>query len=159
MDQSDSLLPKFLSRKTYALLLEKTKIARLATVRDDGSPHIVPIVFAEWLNALWMPIDGKPKLTRSLARLHHIKRSPRVSLLLDEYHEDWEKLWWLRIDAHAMIYDNLSTHAECEKIKYALFEKYPQYREEASVAKISALVCFTPTRIRAWASRGFTDLS
>ena len=119
-------------------------------MREDGFPHIISIVFVAWLNTLWMPIDGKPKSMRALARLHHIKCSPYVSLLLDEYHEDWKKLWWLRIDAHAAIYDNLSIHTECAKIKCALFKKYPQCHKEASMAEISALVCFIPTQIRAW---------
>ncbi|MDP9296456.1 MAG: pyridoxamine 5'-phosphate oxidase family protein, partial [Actinomycetota bacterium] len=42
------------------------RVAHLATVRPDGGPHVVPIVFALEGDRLYTAIDDKPKRTRGL---------------------------------------------------------------------------------------------
>jgi PPOX class probable F420-dependent enzyme len=73
-------------------------VARLATVAPDSRPHLVPTVFALEGNRIHSIVDTKPKDSTSLARLRNIEANPQVSLLVDEYSDDWERLWWVRAD-------------------------------------------------------------
>jgi len=67
-------------------------VARLATVRADGSPHLVPISFALEGDTLYTAVDHKPKRSRELQRLDNIAANPAVCLLVDHYDEDWSQL-------------------------------------------------------------------
>jgi PPOX class probable F420-dependent enzyme len=78
-------------------------VARLATVRTDGAPHLVPVVFAADGNRIVMAVDPKPKRSRELLRLRNIAGNPAVSLLVDHYEADWRALWWVRADGLARI--------------------------------------------------------
>ena len=73
-------------------------VARLATVRPDGRPHLVPVVFALVDNVIFTAVDAKPKKTDRLQRLINLDLEPRCSLLVDHYEDDWSKLWWVRAD-------------------------------------------------------------
>jgi hypothetical protein len=46
-----------------------------------------------------------------------------VAFLVDNYDEDWERLWWVRADADAAILDG----APRNRALAALAAKYPQY--------------------------------
>jgi PPOX class probable F420-dependent enzyme len=98
-------------------------LARLATVRPDGSPRVVPICFALDGDTLYSAVDEKPKRTRQLARLADIEAEPRVEVLIDHYDDDWAKLWWVRLRGRARVVDR------DERALELLSEKYPQYLE------------------------------
>lgn len=100
--------------------------ARLATIRPDGRPHVVPITFAIVHGAIVSAVDHKPKSATSLQRLRNIRANPAVSVLVDEYQDDWSTLWWARADGTAQIADAGRDH---DLATTALAEKYPQYRE------------------------------
>ncbi len=72
-------------------------------------------------------IDAKPKRTRRLKRLRNITSKPDVAVLVDEYSDDWSRLWWCQIDGTARVVDG---GAELDRGLHALAEKYPQYRDE-----------------------------
>jgi len=108
----------------------KARVARLATIAQDGSPRLVPITFAvaaeiDGPTVVFSAVDHRPKSTTALVRLRRIEREPRVSLLADEYSEDWTNLWWVRADARAEI---LAAGARWEIGVALLQEKYEQYR-------------------------------
>jgi PPOX class probable F420-dependent enzyme len=100
-------------------------VARLATVRPDATPHLVPVTFAVVGNALVIAIDSKPKRTRDLQRLRNLRANPAVSLLVDHYSDDWTQLWWLRIDGRADIVEPSDASDGVD----ALVAKYPPYRD------------------------------
>ena len=75
---------------------ESEPVARLATIRPDGSPRLVPICFALDGDTLYTAVDEKPKRTRRLTRLADIERDPRVEVVIDHYDDDWTRLWWVR---------------------------------------------------------------
>lgn len=81
------------------------QIARLATVRPDGAPHVVPVVFALAGDELYVVVDHKPKRTHRLQRLVNLRAEPRCSLLVDHYEADWSALWWVRADGVAAVVD------------------------------------------------------
>jgi PPOX class probable F420-dependent enzyme len=101
-------------------------VARLATVDAGGSPHIVPITFAVDGNLVVSAVDGKPKRGSPLRRLENIAANSRVSLLVDHYHEDWRRLWWVRADGAARIVER---GPELARVLERLRDRYPQYRQ------------------------------
>jgi PPOX class probable F420-dependent enzyme len=117
-------MPSPLPEPLVERLLASWPVARLGTVAADGRPHLVPVVFAWHGAALWTPLDGKPKRRtdpRSLARVRHLARDPRASLLLDHYEDAWQRLWWIRVDGRGALV--AATDGAIE----ALRAKYPQY--------------------------------
>jgi PPOX class probable F420-dependent enzyme len=78
-------------------------VARLATVRPDGAPHVVPVVFAAAGDTIWLAVDAKPKRTTQLQRLTNLHSEPRCALLADHYDEDWNRLWWVRADGVGVV--------------------------------------------------------
>ncbi|MCA1674649.1 MAG: TIGR03668 family PPOX class F420-dependent oxidoreductase, partial [Actinobacteria bacterium] len=81
----------------------RAPVARLATVRPDGLPHVVPVTFALDHDTLVTAIDQKPKTTTSLQRLKNIEAHPFASVIIDHYEDDWSRLWWVRGDGTARV--------------------------------------------------------
>ena len=101
------------------------RVARLATTDADGSPHLVPVVFALVGETVWTAVDAKPKSTTALRRLDNVRAHPVVSLLVDHYADDWATLWWVRADGVATVLDVDEGRAGLA----ALTAKYPQYQD------------------------------
>ena|SRR5918996_5945129 len=102
-------------------------VARLATTRADGRPHVVPCCFVLEGDVIYTPVDDlKAKRTPDLLRLANIGRNPDVSLLIDEYVEDWSALWWIRLDGRAHVAEPGSP--EHKAASELLVAKYEQYR-------------------------------
>ncbi|MFJ9350858.1 TIGR03668 family PPOX class F420-dependent oxidoreductase [Streptomyces sp. NPDC101237] len=122
------------------------RVARLATADASGRPHLVPVVFARYgTDGIVTAVDHKPKTTVRLKRLRNIAVQPSVSLLVDEYDEDWEHLWWVRADGHARV-----VPADAAVIG-PLREKYPQYREHPPAGPV---VRVTVTHWTGWQAAG-----
>jgi PPOX class probable F420-dependent enzyme len=121
------------------------RVARLATVDAQGRPHIVPVVYAFDGVHLYTPVDGKPKRVgaRQLRRVRNLQANAHVSLVIDDYAEDWRRLAWVQIRGIAEIADEGPPYmlgvAELQK-------KYPQY-EALSIALV---IVVTPTRVTSW---------
>ncbi len=121
-------------------------VARLATVRPDGAPHIVPVCFAVAAGTIYTAVDGKPKRTQALARLANIAAEPRVALLADRYDDDWTRLWWVRVDGDARL---VRDAGERERALVALATAYPQYAEAPPAGAILAV---DPRRFSGWSA-------
>jgi PPOX class probable F420-dependent enzyme len=104
------------------------RVARLATVSADGTPHLVPVTFAVDGDTVVLAVDHKPKRTTDLKRLRNIAARPRVSLLADRYDEDWDLLWWVRADGRARVVDGGPVDL--------LVAKYPQYTGRAPAGPV-----------------------
>jgi PPOX class probable F420-dependent enzyme len=108
-------------------LLADGRVAHLATADQYARPHVVPIVFAFEDPYLYTPIDRKPKSVedwRELRRVRNIEANGRVSIVVDEYAEDWSDLVWARVDGTAEI---LTSGSDRDKAARLLEAKYPQY--------------------------------
>ncbi len=110
-------------------------VARLATVRPDGRPHIVPVVFALTGGMIFTAVDAKPKRTTRLQRLVNVELEPRCSLLVDHYADDWSTLWWVRADGEAAVVDPA---AAAEGLA-ALVDRHTQYREQPPAGPLLAV--------------------
>lgn len=128
-------------------LLEEGRVARLATIRPDGTPHLVPVVYAVSQGRIFTAIDWKPKSGRKEQRLINIESNPAVTLLVDHYEEEWGDLWWVRVDGTATIHHDDAVWSEAVE---ALVAKYDQYKR---LAPDGAVIAIVPTRVRSWTSR------
>ena len=121
-------------------------VARLATIRPDGGPHVVPMVFALVEDTVYSAVDAKPKRSRDLKRLANIRADPRCALLVDQYDDDWGLLWWVRADGHGEVVDEPSgAHPGIQ----ALVQRFSQYRDDPPAGP---LLVVTVARWRGWAS-------
>ena len=114
------------------------RVARLATVGEDGRPHLVPIVFALDGDRVVHAVDHKPKRTTALRRLDNIAAQPRVALLADAYDDaDWSRLWWVRADGVARV---LAPDCAAAREAVALLcERYEQYRDSPPAGPVVAI--------------------
>jgi PPOX class probable F420-dependent enzyme len=124
-------------------------VARLATLAPDGRPHLVPVTFVleRPSDVVWIVVDDKPKSTRRLRRVTNIEADPRVSLVVDHYEEDWDRLWWVRADGNASV-EEVSTVAG-DAALIALRAKYPQ---EADADRLGPLIRVEVQRWAAWSA-------
>jgi PPOX class probable F420-dependent enzyme len=107
-------------------LLAEARVARLATVDDEGRPHVVPVCFAYRDGVAYIALDAKPKrvpVTR-LRRVRNILANPEVQLLIDRYAEDWSRLAYLQLRGRASLIEPGPEHAEALVLLRA---RYPQY--------------------------------
>jgi PPOX class probable F420-dependent enzyme len=112
------------------VFVKRQPVARLATIDPQGRPHIVPVVFALDRQRLFTPIDRKPKRVdpRQLQRVRNIQSTPEVTILFDEYHDDWSKLAWVQIRGLARFVEAGSERDIGIKL---LAEKYSQYKNQS----------------------------
>jgi len=126
------------------------RVARMATVGSDGAPHLVPIVFALDGDDVLSIVDAKPKRGPELKRLRNIEANPNVALLVDEYREEWERLWWVRADGTGRVEEEGPTRDRAIELLWA---KYDQYRTAWS-EPVGAAVVISVHRWRWWSLAG-----
>jgi PPOX class probable F420-dependent enzyme len=131
-------------------LFATARVARLATVRADGHPHLVPLVFVVAGDVIYSAVDAKPKRTTALRRLANVAAEPRVAVLADHYDEDWSALWWVRADGRGRVLDAASladaassvdaaSAAEAGDAVARLVRKYPFYAEHPPGGPVLAI--------------------
>jgi PPOX class probable F420-dependent enzyme len=125
--------------------LAAARVARLATVRADGRPHIVPIVFDFDGEVVRTIADPKPKRGLDLLRHRNIAANPAVSLMVDFYEESWRDIWWVRADGQARVVEDGPERDETIRLLRA---KYPQYAEWSE--PFGAATAIRIQRITSW---------
>jgi PPOX class probable F420-dependent enzyme len=118
-------------------LLKSGRVATLGTIASNGSPHLVPIVFAFDETVLVTAVDTKPKRSTRLARLANIRQEPRVSVLVHNYSEAWRELWWVRVDGTAAIHEQGDGFDRALEALRARYPQYEQTRIEGPVVRIT----------------------
>jgi PPOX class probable F420-dependent enzyme len=116
-------------------IIDKARIARLATVDSECKPHLIPVVFVFGNDCYYIPIDGKTKqsMPEKLKRAKNIQQNSNVALLIDEYNEDWTKLYFIMIQGKASIIGGKELEQNelllLEKAHKLLSDKYLQYQK------------------------------
>ena len=128
-------------------MLATARVGRLATVDRAGQPLVVPVCIALVADRLYWAVDDKPKQTRRVRRLRNIGDNPRVSLVVDEWDEDWRRLRWVIVEGHAA---EVTEPTERARGLDALVAKYPQYAAMRLKSVAHAVVRIAPTRVIAW---------
>jgi PPOX class probable F420-dependent enzyme len=126
-------------------LVDRARVARLGTLRPDGTARLVPITFVLLDGLVCSAVDEvKPKRSTRLARLSDVRRDPRAAVLVDHYAEDWNQLWWVRVDGTAAVYESGEL---AERARAALVAKYAPY---AAAPPQGPVLVLTPTAWAGW---------
>ncbi|MGI0079936.1 MAG: pyridoxamine 5'-phosphate oxidase family protein, partial [Nitrososphaerales archaeon] len=131
--------------------LSGSRVARLATVNEDGTAQVVPVVFANNSKYIYFVIDKKTKGER-LRRIENINRTGRATLLVDRYSEDWKKLSFVMMYTEADILGEGALN-EKRRASHILKRKYGQYSMGGyfpNHASTATFVRLTPVKIARW---------
>ena len=130
--------------------LKDARVARLATLDDKNQPHLIPICFVYDGKLFYSAVDRKPKRVPPdrLARLRNIRAVPRVALLIDEYDEDWTRLWYILIRGKAKLIPKSADEERARAVR-RLKAKYPQYAQ-GMLADDAPIIRITPERATFW---------
>jgi PPOX class probable F420-dependent enzyme len=140
----------------HKTIINTARVARLATVDLECKPHLVPVVFVYDNNRdfYFIPIDKKTKRSRpeNLKRVRNIKENPNVALLIDEYNEDWTKLYFIMIQGKASVIGGKRKLDQNEmsllkKAHKLLRNKYPQYQKMGIGEYV---IMIMPQKVIAW---------
>jgi PPOX class probable F420-dependent enzyme len=115
--------------------LRAQRVVRLATVSQDGRPHVVPVCFAIDGDVLYTAIDAKPKTQDipRLTRIRNIAANPQVQVLADAYNDaDWSRLRYVQLRGRARVLGGGEEHARALAL---LRERYAQYRDGSPYAE------------------------
>ena len=129
------------------VMLRDGRVGRLATADAAGRPLVVPVCYAFDGERCYSAVDAKPKRTRRLRRLDNVEANPHVSLVVDEWDEDWARLAWVIVEGRAIV---LRDGDEFGRAVDLLTAKYPQYRTMGLDRRAGAVVAITPDRLLAW---------
>ena len=127
--------------------LRSARTGHLATADAKGRPQVVPVCFVFDGQAIYSVLDAKPKTTplRQLRRVKNILANPQVSLVVDHYEENWDKLQYILVSGDAEL---LESGEEWALAIAMLREKYPQY--QAMDLDQSPVIKITPVRFSPW---------
>ena len=112
------------------------RVGRLATADASGTPSVVPVCYAlldvRKAPAIVIAIDEKPKADpRALQRVRNILARPEVSLVVDDYSEDWGRLAWVLMRGQArMVEPGEAEHAPAVAAVRAKYQQYAAMRLE-----------------------------
>ena len=127
--------------------LRSARTGHLATADAKGRPQVVPVCFVFDGQAIYSVLDAKPKTTplRQLRRVKNILANPQVSLVVDHYEENWDKLQYILVSGDAEL---LESDEKWVVAIAMLREKYPQY--QAMDLDQSPVIKITPVRYSPW---------
>ena len=117
-------------------LVERARVARLAYVDGEDRPRVLPVTFAVEGGAVWIAIDDKPKRRPQPARVGYLRRRPEAALVVDEYDDDWSRLWWVRCSGAAREVDDAIERGTALD---ALASKYRRYAVEPPDGPVVAI--------------------
>ena len=131
--------------------IERARVARLATIDSEFKPHLVPVVFVFDGNHFYIPVDEKRKTAKpeKLKRIRNIQDNPNVTLLIDEYSEDWTKLAFVMIQGKASVATKEEGNIQVREAYKKLMTKYLQY-QKVSVGEMCIII--TPKKVASWSN-------
>ena len=117
-------------------------VCRFATVRPTGDPHVIPVCPA---------FDGNSTLFVDIAKngvsARGIMADPRVTVVIDEYDDDWSKLKAVILRCTAEPLQGLEVDTAWELFR----AKFPQADASGWSARLTLAL-----RIRGWTEWGIT---
>ena len=114
-------------------LLRPAKVAHLATADSNLQPYITPVVFVIENNKIYIPLDHKPKTVpiNQLKRVKNIQKNPKVAFQIDNYEDDWQRLWFIMLIGYAELVEQKEVGGDQDKyirkVHDLFIEKYVQY--------------------------------
>jgi len=122
-------------------LLNKQTVGRVATVSSKGELHVVPVCYVLDDGNIYFATDYGAKKARNL------KENRKISIIIDQYFEDWSKLKGILIQGEAEL---IEKGPEFAKIRDLLHKKYPQYLDMPIKEEECLIVKIKPSRVSRW---------
>lgn len=129
-------------KKSVTQLIQRERVCRVATAGAGGMPHLVPVcqVLVDGKIYFASGNDGK--------KILNLGENARLALTVDLYSDDWSNLKGVMVQGTAEL---IERGPRFRKIRRLLYEKYPQYPDEAALEESdSVIVELTPTRVFSW---------
>src|ERR1700682_6144174 len=128
--------------------IARARVGHLAT-SDGTKPTVVPVCFVLLGDTVYQAIDGKPKSVapNRLRRVKNIRANPEAALLVDQYLENWRRLWWVLLHGRARL---VAHGPEQGRAIRALRRKYLQYRTTTPLAPDALVIALDVRRLRHW---------
>jgi nitroimidazol reductase NimA-like FMN-containing flavoprotein (pyridoxamine 5'-phosphate oxidase superfamily) len=101
------------------------RVARLATVAEDGRPRVVPVSPVLDGDRLLFATDEES------VKVRNIRQNLHVALVFDDYLEDWSRLKAVMVCGTRRVVDH---GPEWERIRELLYRKFAQYEPAAPIA-------------------------
>ena len=117
------------------------RVCRVATISRTGVLQVVPVVHVLVGDKLYFASEGKAKKVKNL------RADPRIAVTVDVYSEDWKSLKGVAIQGTAAV---LANGPRFRKIRDLLYEKFPQYPQDAALGKGDVIVEVTPRHVFSW---------
>lgn len=130
------------------------RVARLATSDLRSRPTVIPICYAFDGKVIYSVLDEKKKRVadRELKRVRNIEANPHVSLVIDDYSEDWSRLAYVLVTGVGEIIEpDAGSTSEHSRAITLLRAKYPQYQSMAIDKR--PILKITPARISRWSAQ------
>lgn len=136
-------MPEMTDTERRKFLLEGTKTGKLATVKKDGSPHVVPV---------WYTLDGDALVFTTggeSVKAKNMRRDPKVCVAVDDQTPPYS---FVMIEGTVKLSqdpDELYHWAARIAARYMGQDQADAYGKRNS-AEGELLVRITPSKIRAW---------
>lgn len=120
--------------------IRKQKVARVATFSKEGI-HLVPICPVYDGRYVYFSTGAASKKVKNL------KRNKKISIVFDEYSDNWAKLKGISVQGEAEI---IEKGEEFDLARKMLYEKFPQYKKMPIREGESVIVKIKPTHSICW---------
>lgn len=113
----------------------------MSTSGRTGVPHVVPVVHVLADDKLYFASESRAK------KIQNLRANPRAAVTIDLYSEEWANLKGVMIQGTAGL---IERGPRFRKIRRLLYEKFPQYPDEAGLEEGDVIVEITPRRVFSW---------
>ncbi|MBF8286329.1 MAG: Pyridoxamine 5'-phosphate oxidase [Dehalococcoidia bacterium] len=118
------------------------RVCRIASVRSDGTPHVIPVCPA---------FDGEATVYVDIASrgvsAAAFRANPNIAVLIDEYHDDWSRLKAALLRCRV----EEAVGEEKDRAWGMIREKFPQHKEIGWVPRFTLAL-----RMYDWRQWGIT---
>ena len=123
----------------------EARVARVGTLDERGSVHLVPVVYVVDGDTWYSPSDAGH---RPVKRLRNVLANPRASILIDEYDEAWLRVWWVRLRGRGRM---IESAVEGERARRLLGAKYPQFADAPAASLAGPVMAVDIQEWAGWA--------
>jgi len=128
-------------KKSVATFLRWQRVCRVATRSRAGTPHVVPVCHVFDGDTLYFGSDGTAR------KIKHLRDNSQIAVTVDLYSDEWSVLRGVMLQGTAEL---IERGPRFRKIQRLLYEKFPQYPEQAALGKGAVIVAVTPRHVFTW---------
>ena len=128
--------------KKVSKLIAGERVCRVATAGSDGKTHLVPVCHVLSGDKIYFGSGNDAR------KVTNLRENPQIAVTIDLYSDDWSQLRGVMVQGTATL---IARGPRFKRPRAWLYEKYPQYRQEAALASSDSVVVeVTPTHVFTW---------